>query len=493
MTLEECYPLIEALWGICSKSETEVSIIKKEMQEGKNELIILRNETAELRKKNAELKEKMNTNSQNSSKPPSSDLFKKKKRRSKTHKAKSNRKQGGQPGHVGYTRTPLPPEEVDHFILCVPPKQCECGQSIQKMTDFKQHQVHELPLVKPIVTEYQLFDGICCGCGQKHTAKLPLGVPKCMLGPVAMSKVATLTGNYRLSKRNTVNLLQDFYGLPISIGTISNTEKTVSLALKAPVEELVKSIPNQPSVYMDETSHKEQNNRMWTWVAATLLICVFFIRKGRNMDVTFEILGKKFSGNLNSDRYSAYNWVYFRQLCWSHLKRDFKKISERSGQSGRVGDALLLYHRRMFIYWHRVKRGKLSREQFKQLMIPIRLQIESCLERGTVCGHAKTQRTCLNILEYKSSLWTFVEKAEIDPTNNHSERLLRRFVIWRKTSFGTQSEKGSRFMERVMSIAATCQLQKRNVLDFISETIRSYLSNQAGPSLLPNTVLSLAA
>jgi transposase len=500
LTLEESYSLIDALWHVCRKFDPEVSSIKKEMEELKCEVVIQRNERAELKdevlklkKENAELKEKLNINSQNSSKPPSSDLFKKKKK-NKARNTKSNRKRGGQPGHIGLTRTPLPPEEVDHFITCSPPAQCECGHSIQKTIDFKQHQVHELPLVKPIVTEYQLFDGICCGCGKKHLTQLPLGVPKGMLGPVAMSKVATLTGNYRLSKRNTVNLLQDFYGLHISIGTVSNVEKVVSLALQSPVEEMVKFIPKQPAVHMDETSHKEQNNRMWTWIAATTLICIFFIRKGRNMAVSHEILGKNFSGILISDRYSAYNWVDFRQLCWPHLKRDFKKISERSGKSGRVGDVLLLYHRKMFMYWHRVKSGKLTREKFKCLMIPIRFQIETMLAEGAVCGHAKTQRTCQNILGYKSFLWTFVEKVGIDPTNNLAERLLRRFVIWRKTSFGTQSETGSRFMERVMSVAGTCQLQKRNVLDFISQAIRAHLTHQEFPSLLPHTAtLSLAA
>ncbi len=492
-TLEECYALINVLWHICGKFEPNVSSIRKDMEELKNEVILLRNERVVLRKENADLKEKLNSNSQNSSKPPSSDLFKKKKKKNKTHHTKSSRKRGGQPGHKGHTRTPLPPEEVDHFIACNPPSQCACGHSIEKYVDFIQHQVHELPLVKPVVTEYQLFDGICGGCGKKHSAELPLGVPRGMLGPIAMAKVSTLTGNYRLSKRNTVNLLQDFYGLHISIGTVSNVEKVVSTVLKAPVEETVNDIPKQPVVHMDETSHKEQNNRMWTWVAATTLICVFFIRKGRNMAVTHEILGKNFSGILNSDRYSAYNWVDARQLCWPHLKRDFKKMSERHGKSGWVGDALLLYHRKMFMYWHRVKAGKLTREKFKLLMIPIRFQIEALLAKGAVCEHAKTQRTCHNILEYKEFLWTFVDKIGIDPTNNLAERLLRRFVIWRKTSFGTQSEAGSRFMERVMSVAGTCQLQKRNVLDFISQAIRAHLNREEYPSLLPKTTMSLAA
>jgi transposase len=232
---------------------------------------------------------------------------------------------------------------------------------------------------------------------------------------------------------------------------------------------------------------------MWTWVAATLTVCVFFIRKGRKMAVAQEILGKFFSGILVSDRYSAYNWVDCRQFCWAHLKRDFKKISERSGRSGRVGDELLVYLRKMFMYWQRVKDGKLKREKFVQLMVPIRRHVEMLLAAGMICGSLKTEKTCKNILDYKEFLWTFIDKPDVEPTNNLSERLLRRFVIWRKTSFGTQSACGSRFMERIMTVAATCTVQKLNILDFTSKAIQSYLKKEPPPSLIPTLALKLAA
>lgn len=484
-TLSECHALIDALWQFCGQLQREVTELKLEF---KNEILVLK-------KENAELKEKLNTNSSNSSKSPSSDIHKirKLKKKNKSSKNKSTRKQGGQPGHVGTTRLPLPLDQVDHVISYMPPTKCECGDRVQKSNDFNRHQVHELPIVKPMVTEYQAYYGICCGCGKKHCAEFPASIPSGMLGTVAMAKVATLTGNYRLSKRNTVNLLQDFYGLDISIGTISNVEKIVSSALKAPYEEAAQYIPKQPVVYADETGHKEQNQRMWTWVAATSTVCVFFIRKGRKMAVAQEILGKFFSGILVSDRYSAYNWVDFRQFCWAHLKRDFKKISERSGSSGRIGDGLLTYLRKMFMYWQWVKDGKLKREKFVQLMAPIRRHFEILLAERMTCGSPKTERTCKNILDYKDFLWTFIEKIGVEPTNNLSERLLRRFVIWRKTSFGTQSECGSRFMERIMTVAATCKLQKLNVLDFTSKAIQSYLNKEGSPSLLPTLALPLAA
>jgi transposase len=491
-TLEECHALIEGLWQFCFQLQKSNQELREELKQILDkEIPELKNEVSVLKKENAELKEKLNTNSKNSSRPPSSDF--KKGKKNKANEQKSNRNQGGQPGHVGHFRSLLPPGEVNHFIVCNPKPQCECGYPIHKVNVYKQHQVHELPLVKPIVTEYQIYDGICKGCGKKHKGELPRGVPNRMLGPIAMSKIATLTGNYRLSKRNAANLLEDFYGLRISIGTISNVEKIVSVALKEACEEVAQSIQKEPIVNVDETGHKELNKRLWTWVAATSSICVFFVAKRRRMEIAQEILGKLFGGILISDRYSSYNWVDFRQLCWSHLKRDFKKFSERDGPSGRIGKGLMIYQKRIFMYWRRVKSGKLSREKFSLLMIPIRSKVETFLMQGTICGHSKTEKTCKNILEYKVSLWTFVNTIGVEPTNNLAERLLRRFVIWRKTSFGTQSVTGSRFVERIMTVSGTCRLQNRNVLKFISDSINSYLNKLQAPSLLPENILSLAA
>jgi hypothetical protein len=266
----------------------------------------------------------------------------------------------------------------------------------------------------------------------------------------------------------------------------------VGVALKTSYEEATQQIKKEPIVNADETGHKELNRRLWTWVAATSSLCIFFVGKRRRMEDAQEILGKSFKGILISDRYSSYNWVDFRQLCWSHLKRDYKKISEREGLSGRIGTSLLLYERKMFMYWRRVKSGKLKREQFALLMGPICLKVEALLTSGTCCGHGKTEKTCKNILEYKEGLWTFINREGVEPTNNLAEQLLRRFVIWRKTSFGTQSQTGSRFMERVMTVAGTCRLQKHNVLNFISQAIIAYLNKAQAPSLLLKNKVLLA-
>jgi transposase len=459
-TLEEAQQIINALWAI----------------------------VVELQAKVAALEEKLNTNSKNSSKPPSTDGFKSKKL--KQHGAGKSKalKQGAQKDHPGKGRELLPPEQVDSIVVCLPEKTCDCSGQIQpNLSQFKRHQQFELPPIKPLVTEYQLVYGTCCGCGKIHCAALPHGVPNTLLGVRATAAIGIFTGDYRLSKRATKLLLSDFFALPVSLGTISYAEATVSAALEQPVEELKAYIQQQPVVHADETSHKQQGKTQWMWLATTLLVAVFIIRSRRCMDSAKAVLGEKFMGILISDRYSAYNWIQSncRQFCWAHLKRDMQKISECSGKVGKIGDDILEYIRRMFRLWRKLKVGEISRQTFKLAMIPIRKDIERLLTDGTTCGHTKTANTCKNILKHKTALWNFVDVEGVEPTNNLAEQQIRFYVLWRKSSFGTQSERGNRFVERMMTTTATCKLQGKNRYEFLTSAVGAYFKNQPAPSLLP--------
>jgi len=476
-TLEEAQEIIEALWIIIGAQQGQIEALKIQVAEQQVQI-------TEQQKKIDALEEKLRTNSNNSSKPPSADVTKKKKNNQKT---KSGRKPGGQPGRTGVSRRLLPVAQVDHIEVCKPIERCPCGSRIKLSNDYVRHQVHEIPQIKAAVTEYQLHEGICKGCGKKYQASLPSGVPTGMLGAQAMAKVAVLTGDYRMSKRNVVHLFQDFYGLVLSVGTISNTEKRVSAALEAPVEEAKAFIPKQPVVNADETSHKEKNKKCWTWVCIASLVAVFIIRPSRGAKVIKELLGETFKGILCTDRWSGYAWMAsaFRQLCWAHLKRDFQKISEREGVSKRIGLDLLACQKEMFVDWHHFREGLFSREIFKKRMEPIRDKVEALLNEGANCAHQKTAGTCQQILKVKEALWTFIEIEGVEPTNNIAEQVLRNIVIWRKTSFGTQSSIGTRYLERIMTVVTSCKLQKRNVLNFVTEAVIAHLNQSQAPSLLP--------
>ncbi len=491
-TIKKAQKIINVVWGCSSEfQKRELALISELSEFRKNETALL----SEI----ADLKEKLNTNSTNSSKAPSSDLFKTRKPKKKYHgSGKSNTlKQGAQNGHEGKGRKLLPPEEVDNTVACLPKSICDCGGHIEANPDkIKRHQQFELPEIKPIVTEYQQIYGSCNDCGTLYCGELPFGVSTSFLAPRATATIAILTGDYYLSRRSTQLIFDDIFNLPVSLGSISNAEETVSTALEAPVEEAKIYIQEYKwSVNADETGHKQQGDKMWMWLAATMMVAVFIIHASRSMEAAKALLGEKFAGVLTTDRCSSYNCfkTVLRQFCWAHLKRDMQKISERSGRAGQIGDEILDFIRRMFRLWRRHKAGKISRKTFQAAMKPIRNNIERLLKEGTTCGHKKTENSCARILKRKDALWTFVDVEGIEPTNNFAEQLIRPYVLWRKSSFGTQSERGNLFVERMMTTTATCKLQNRNRYDYVTEAVSAHLKNESIPSLLPVEETKLAA
>jgi transposase len=281
--------------------------------------------------------------------------------------------------------------------------------------------------------------------------------------------------------------MADVFRVPMSVGTISQCEKATSAVLAAPVAQARAYVPEQPVAHLDETSWREGLKRAWLWVAVTSLVTVFVVRLSRGGQVARELLGEDFSGILVTDRYSAYNWypVRWRQLCWSHLLRDFEAIRGRGGTSEAIGEALLEQAHQMFSWWHRVRDGTLKRSTFRSYMTPLRREVERLLKVGSPCGVAKTEGTCREILKRRKALWTFVQVEGVEPTNNMAERAIRPGVQWRKGSFGTQSEDGSRFVESMMTVVATLKQQKRNVLGYLIAAHEAALQGEAAPSLLP--------
>jgi transposase len=184
---------------------------------------------------------------------------------------------------------------------------------------------------------------------------------------------------------------------------------------------------------------------------------VFRILAGRGQAEAREVIGRGFLGIVSTDRYAAYHWVdgHRRQLCWAHLKRDFLAIKQRGGVSAEIGEGLLEKVKEIFEAWYELKAGNSSREEFQQKMEPIQAGVKELVERGAACDQAKTRRTCENLLNHEVSLWTFVREEGVEPTNNNAERPLRRAVMWRRKSFGTQSASGSRFVERILTVVTS--------------------------------------
>jgi transposase len=434
----------------------------------------------------AVLHERVNRNSRNSSRPPSGDgpeVPRKRRRR-----AKSGRKRGAQEGHQGTTRKPVPVEQVKE-VHDVKPDVCRgCGHELAgEDPEPYRHQVTEIPPVVAEVTEYHLHTLICPECGTETRAELPAGVPQGAFGPRLQAMVSLLSGHYHLSKRDITEVMADFFQADVGLGSVPALEQRTGEAISRPVDEAREYVRSQPVVNTDETGWREANQRAWLWVVATQLVTVFLIRLSRGGQVVQELLGEAFQGIVGSDRWSAYNRLasFLRQLCWAHLRRDFQAFVERGGESQRIGEALLTQADLMFQWWYEVREGTLSRTTFRERMQPVQQRVGELLRQGAACAHNKTAGTCRDILKREEALWTFVRVEGVEPTNNLAERRIRPNVLWRNRSFGTQSEGGSRFAERIMTVVATLRQQDRNVLNYLTEACDAANWGRPAPSLLP--------
>lgn len=298
--------------------------------------------------------------------------------------------------------------------------------------------------------------------------------------------MSVCAGSYKLSKRMIEELVSDFFGVEISLGSISNLEQDTSEAIAAPVAEAAAFLQMQPVVHADETSWMEAKRKAWLWVAVAGNVAVFLIRRSRGADVAKELLGEFFKGILVSDRWCGYNWVNTvrRQLCWAHLIRHFILFELHGSKAKKLGKALQWQCDLMFAHWHRARDGTLGRGTFRKYMRPIRQEILGLLRSGKACSSAKVAGMCKEILKLEKALFTFVDQPGVEPTNNLGERTVRPAVLWRKGSFGTDSENGSRFVERILTVVSTLRMQKRNVIDYLTAACEARLCGLVAPSLL---------
>jgi transposase len=433
-----------------------------------------------------ELQEQVNRNSQNSSQPPSSDGPDQDAPKGSVRE--EGRKRGGQAGHQKHERSLLPLEQVKEVVEVKPSRCRKCGHTLSGEDESPlRHQVTEIPPVQAETTEYQLHRLTCPHCRTTTCAQLPEGVPSGAFGPRLQAMVALLSGRYHLSKRESCQLMDDFFQVELGLGTILKLETRTSEALQEPVEAAQAYVKAQTAVHLDETGWREANQRAWLWVAATQWVVVFLIHSSRGSQVAKQLLGAEVTPIVHSDRWSSYNWIptHLRQLCWAHLKRDFQAFAERDGPSAQLGEQLLEQLKQIFTLWHSFQNDNITHPVLQERMKPHRDTIGQLLRLGADCPHDKTAGTCRDILKREEALWTFIDHDDVVPTNNFAEQQIRPAVLWRNSSFGTQSTNGSRFVERLMSVVASLKLQKRNVLDYLIDACQAANSQTAPPSFIP--------
>jgi transposase len=242
-------------------------------------------------------------------------------------------------------------------------------------------------------------------------------------------------------------------------------------------------------VNMDETGWRQERKRAWLWTTVAAGLTVFHIDRSRGGTAVATMLGGEFGGVVGSDRWSAYSRfpAERRALCWAHLKRAFQSLVDRGGEAELIGRWGLAEIERLFALWHRFRAGEFGRDELRRSLIPLQARLGRLLRRGQENPDRKAAALCRELRKWWPALWTFARVPGVEPTNNVAERALRPAVLWRKGSFGSDSEAGSRFAERLLTVVASCRQQGRPLLDFLVAAADAALLGTAAPSLLPTS------
>lgn len=435
-----------------------------------------------------ELLAKLKTNASNSSTPPSANPLDADK---PVKKKKSKRQRGGQPDHPPHLKQLLPPEQVTRTKHFVPDECVHCHADLPREAGPddpapKRFQTAELPKIAAEITEYQAHARTCPCCGEVTQATVPAEIRAHSVGPRLTAALSYLSGAQGVSKRGVEEISETIFGVPISLGTVANLEQEVSAALVPAHQEALEAVRQADVKFADETSWKLWGKLCWLWAAATANVAVFVIHGKRSALGLAALLGEEIHGILHSDRWNVYLQIgdERRQLCWAHLKRDFQKIVDCGGPSVFVGRRGLRIVRELFAAWHAFEEGKVTRRKLQTLIEPLKRRLGKTLLEGGLGADARVAKFCGHLLELECALWTFAIQEGVEPTNNYMERLLRRAVLWRRRSFGCNSQAGCRFVERILTVVQTCRLHGKNSLEYLCSAVRTHRRGLSCPCLL---------
>jgi len=429
-----------------------------------------------------ELKRLIGRNSRNSSLPPSRDSREGRKQRPKK---RSGRKQGGQPGHPGSTREMI--ADPDRVVVHWPERCGGCGRSVGESDrdgDPVCHQVSEV-IVRVEVTEHQRMP-VGCECGCRTLAELPTGVPVGAFGPGIAAAAATLTAA-RVSRREVARLLKDLLGVTLSPASVEALLKHTSTTLEQPYVQILKQLDHSPVRGADETSWPRAGDSGWLSVSIGEQAALFQIAARRDREAAIALLGEQPTGTIISDRYAVYLFIddTQRQLCLAHVLRDFTALAERDGAPGRLGRQLRDTLSGVFEILNQPGRGPSDLTALRADLADHRERMHNLLEQGSRCRDPKTRRFTAGLLEHEQALWTFTTTPGVPATNNAAERALRHAVLWRKQSYGTQTDHGDRLVERLLTIRETCRLQGRRLHDYLTTAITAGFHGEPIPAPTP--------
>jgi transposase len=433
----------------------------------------------------AKLEQKARRSSRNSSQPPSADRPSAPPKRGKDP---SGNKPGGQPGHEGKGRPLLPLWAVDEVVEHWPVG-CDCGHVFAVAERLAvgrpaRHQVEELPVMAVRVTEHRCQRVRCPGCGAKAAAVLPTEAA-CAHGPRLQAAIVTLSVRNRVSRRDTVELCEQLFSSRISIGTVEAILTRTADALIAPCEDLLQRVRGAEAINMDETGWRLKGNQRAMWGIFSDRHAVLAIKASRHEEHAKSLLADS-AAIVTSDRWWAYTHLPLarRQVCWSHLQRDFAAHSEGLAAEKELGEHGLRVCRDLFWAWE-IFQHTAERSELKRRIRRLQRELKPILRRyaGKAARYRYSRGFAKNLLKIWPALWTFAAHPGVQPTNNHAERALRGSVIARKLSLGSQSEDGEQRIARLLSVHTTCRLQARSLHAYLIDLLRAHANGGPAPLL----------
>jgi transposase len=406
-------------------------------------------------------------------------------------KKPTGRRPGGQLGHAGTTRGLLPADRVDEVVEHRPAACGRCGVTLDGSAAGEvagRHQVAELPPRAVAVSEHRSLACRCGRCGHVTRGVIPADVQASCTGPRLSAAIALLGASLKGSKRAAAEMAAEVLGCPMALGSVCAREKELCGALEAPYRRLVRAAAGSKVKYVDETGWKLKGKSRWLFVSADADQTVFRVEKARTRTGLAALLGGgKLRGVFCTDRAGIYDALSLskRGLCWAHLKRDFVAAVERGGAGEPAAVEALAVCRDMFELWHRFKKREVGRRGLEEAVGPLRSRMRAALEGGAACGQKKTAGLCRSLLKREPALWKFATTPGLEPTNNLAERMLRPAVIWRKKSFGSGSEGGCRYVERVLSVTSTLRQRGHPMLAYLADAIAARRKGQEAQDVPP--------
>jgi transposase len=466
------------LWG-------EVEWLHAELARRDERLSVLERRITELEVQLAKAKK----NSRTSSKPPSSDIVKPPK--PPPTQPDGKRKIGGQPGHPKQERVPFPPaavNEVHTYTLDACP---DCHGCVILLPDaprtVQQVEVVATPLR---VDEHRGLAYWCTRCGKIHYAPLPPSVEKGgLIGPILTAQIAYMKGAMHASFSTIRKYVRDVMGLTLSRGHLNTLIKKVTVALEHPYADIAAVLKSEDVLNVDETGHKDNGDRFWTWCFRAKEYCVFTVANTRSSEVLLDVLGREFEGVLGCDHFSAYR-KYLRecgvlvQFCLAHFIREIKFLTTLPNAAAvDYGNRLLEKFRLLFFAIH--QKDLLTPASLTRALEAVRDAILEEAQRD-VPEVKEAQLVAKRLRDYEDEYFEFIHTPAIGPTNNAAEQSIRFVTIDRHITQGTRSESGRHWCERIWTVLATCTIQGRSAYDYLVEVVQAHFNGQPVPSLVPH-------